>query len=263
LARIYNNLAAVNLLRQDVHAAKRNLERAIDLQERTHGPAHPSVAPMKANVGALLLRQGRTREATTLLNDSLQVWEASGARNQVYIGQAQLSLATAALFDGRNEEAERRARRSLTTFEAAHPHHPDVARALAMVGASLHAQHRDTEALPLLERALQLGEETLAANHDDLAALLTDLGAVQRDVGQTEQAIASLERALTIRTARPGMPTELPRLRFALARAVHRSDPDRALRLARNAKAGFEALPREHPMRRRLNEVDGWIAKHG
>ncbi len=262
MGRIYNNLAAVNLLRQDAHAAKRNLERAIDLQERTHGPGHPSVAPMKANVAALLLRQGRTRESKELLNESLQVWEASGARNEVYIGQANLSLAQAELFDGRPDEAEVRARRSLATFEATHAHHPDVARALSMVGASVHAQGRAAEALVLLERALAVGEETLSEDHDDLASLLTELGAVQLDLGQREAAVGSLERALSIRTMRPGMPTELPRLRFAMARATVASDPERALRLARNARAGFEALPREHPMRRHLNDVDAWIAEH-
>ena len=262
MGRIYNNLAAVNLLRQDVHAAKRNLERAIELQERTHGPSHPSVAPMKANVGTLLLRQGRTREAKELLNDSLQVWEASGARNEVYIGQANLTLARAALFDGQPEQAETLARRALSTFESAHPHHPDVARALTMVGASLHTQGRDTEALPVLQRARSLGEDTLADDHDDLAALLTELGAVQLEVGERKAAVDSLERALSIRTARPGVPTALPRLRFVMARAITDTDSERALRLARNAKAGFEALPREHPMRRLLNEVDAWVAQH-
>ncbi len=262
MGRIYNNLAAVNLLRQDSHAAKRNLERAIELQERTHGPRHPSVAPMKANVGALLLRQGRTRESKELLIESLQVWEASGARNDVYIGQANLSLAQAELFDGRAEEAESRARRSLSTFEATNAHHPDVARALTMVGASVHAQGRAAEALVLLERALVVGEETLSEDHDDLASLLTDLGSVQLDLEQGEAARGSLERALSIRTTRPGMPTELPRLRFAMARASLTTDRDRALRLARSARAGFEALPREHPMRRQLNDVDAWIAKH-
>ena len=262
MGRIYNNLAAVNLLRQDTHAAKRNLERAIELQVRTHGEQHPSVAPMKANFGALLLGQGRTREAKERITESLQVWEASGARNQVYIGGANLTLAQAELFDGRFEEAESRARRALTSYESASPHHPDVARAMTMVGASLHAQGRDSEALPMLERALELAEDTLTDDHDDLAALLTDLGSVQLALGQTTKAVKSLERALSIRTSRPGMPTELPRLRFAMAQAVLASDPERALRLARNAKAGFEALPREHPIRRLLNEVDAWIAQY-
>ena len=262
MGRIYNNLAAVNLLRQDVHAAKRNLERAIELQERTHGPQHPSVATMKANVGALLLRQGRTHEAKEKVSESLRVWEGSGARNQVHVGGAQLTLAQAALFDGRYDEAERWARRALTTFEAGSPEHPDVVRALTMVGASLHVQGRNAEARPLLERARELGEALFSEDHDDLASLLTDLGAVQFELGEVQLARESLERALTIRTTRPGMPTELPRLRFVMARACLATDPERALRLARNAKAGFEALPREHPMRRTLNDVDAWIAQH-
>ncbi len=262
MGRIYNNLAAVNLLRQDAHAAKRNLERAIELQERTHGPQHPSVAPMKANFGALLLGQGRTSEAKEMLVESLQVWEASGARNQVYIGGANLTLSQAELYDGRFEQAESHARRALSNYESASTHHPDVARALTMVGASVHAQGRDAEALPLLERALELGEDTLGEDHDDFASLLTDLGAVQLELGHGDKALESLERALAIRTTRPGLPTELPRLRFALARACASTDAERALRLARNAKAGFEALPREHPMRRHLNDVDAWIAQH-
>ncbi len=262
MGRIYNNLAAVNLLRQDAHAAQRNLERAIELQERTHGPQHPSVAPMKANFGALLLGQGRTGEAKEMLVESLRVWEASGARNQVYIGGANLTLSQAELYDGRFEQAESHARRALSNYESASMHHPDVARALTMVGASVHAQGRDVEALPLLERALELGEETLGEDHDDFASLLTDLGAVQLELGHGDKALESLERALSIRTTRPGLPTELPRLRFALARACASTDAERALRLARNAKAGFEALPREHPMRRLLNDVDAWIAQH-
>ena len=85
---------------------------------------------------------------------------------------------------------------------------------------------------------------------------------MQLALGQTSKAVKSLERALSIRTARPGMATELPRLRFVMAKAVFGTDPEHALGLARNAKAGFEALPREHPIRRLLNEVEAWIAQH-
>ncbi len=263
LGRLFNNLAAVNLLRQDVHAAKRNLERAIELQARTHGPEHPSVAAMKANVGALHLRQGRTAEARAMLTESLRVWEAAGARNQPYIGHAHLSLSTVALHDGRFEDAESQARRALTAFEsvAAGPH-PDVARASSMLGASLLAEGRTSEALPILEQAFELGEETLGEDHDDLATILTELGTAQLATGDPKASVESLERALEIRTTRPGMPVDLPRLRFVLARALAGSQRERAVRLARSARAGFEILPPEHPMRRSLNEIDTWIAAH-
>ncbi len=263
MGRLYNNLAAVNLLRQDTHSAKRNLERAIELQERTHGAQHPSVATMKANVGALNLRQGRTREAKAQLTESLQVWEAAGARNQPYIGQAHLSLSTVELYDGRFADAESRARQALNTFESinAEPH-PDVARASCMLGASLVSQGRATEALPVLEHAFEVGEETLGEEHDDFATILTELGVAQREAGDLEASVGSLERALSIRTTRPGMPVDLPRLRFELARALQSTDPVRALRLARTARAGFDGLPEEHPMRRLLNDIDAWIALH-
>lgn len=218
---------------------------------------------MKANFAGLLLGQGRTREAKELLQSSLAVWESGGARNEVYIGQARLSLATAEIFDDRPAQAEAVARDALANFEGetSEPH-PDVARALGVLGTSLQMQGRTDEAARALTRAHHIGKTTLVQDHDDMATILTELGIVRLAQGNAEEARASFEQALSIRTTRPGLPTELPRLRFAMARALVEEDPERALRLARTSKAGFQALPLEHPMRRVLNDVDAWIARH-
>lgn len=263
LARLHNNVAAVALLLQDRDSAKRHLQQAIEIQERTHGPQHPSVGPMKANYGGVLLVQGRTREAEEFLEQALKVWENGGARHRSFIGQAQVSLAQIDIYEGRLDEAESTARKALVTVEPIDGSpHPDVAQALAVLGTALQRQGRSDEALDVLERAQSISKSTLVEDHDLNASVLTDLGIAQTNAGSIDEGLENLERALKIRVARPGFSTELPRLRFAMARTLLPRDRERALRLARAARAGYQALPREHPMRRVLNDVDAWIARN-
>jgi hypothetical protein len=86
---------------------------------------------------------------------------------------------------------------------------------------------------------------------------LTCLGEAELELHQAGAALAHLERSLTL--PRRWDRRELPRARFALARALqmaHR-DPERARAEAENAREGLRALPGTEGD---LAAIDAWLA---
>ena len=174
-----------------------------------------------------------------------------------------MNLGYASLVEGNDAHAEGLFRRALAVWEREERTHPNVFRALGNLGTALQQQGRHDEAIEVIERALRIADETFDPDNGDRAYVMTDLGIVHLARGDRKAAVAVLTEALEIRLKRPGLPPELPRLRFALAEALLDTDPQRALELARTARAGYAAMAEEHPLRRKINEVDGWIARQG
>jgi tetratricopeptide (TPR) repeat protein len=261
MAGFYNTVAATMLQRQDSAGARRYLDKGLAIMERTRGPEHPAVAMMLANLGAVVLERGDTREARQMLERSIEIWEAAEAEHESDIATARLNLGYAAMVEGKDADAEKLFRSSLAVWEREEARHPNVFRALGNLGTTLQKQKRYDEALEVIERALELADETIDPESGDRAYVMTDLGIVLLEKGETEKAAKVLSEALELRLRQPGMPPELPRLRFALARALIDTDPKRALELARTARAGYASMAEEHPMRRRINDVEAWLGK--
>jgi len=78
------------------------------------------------------------------------------------------------------------------------PHHPEVARALQSLGATLYVSGQLTQAVPHYERALSIREAALGPDHPKVAAILDNLGSLRDDLGEPEEARELLERALKI-----------------------------------------------------------------
>jgi tetratricopeptide (TPR) repeat protein len=174
-----------------------------------------------------------------------------------------MNLGYAAMVEGNDAAAEGLFRRALAVWEREERAHPNVFRALGNLGTTLQQQGRYDEAMEVIDRALKIADESLDPDNGDRAYVMTDLGLVHLARGERQKAVEVLSAALEIRLKRPGLPPELPRVRFALAEALLDTDPQRALELARTARAGYAAMAEEHPLRRKINEVDGWIGKQG
>lgn len=145
--------------------AERMFERALAIQERTHGPAHPAHPELAAPLAdlAMVKALGRPAEAAPLLQRALAIDE-----------------------------------------EVLGPQHPTVARRLSALGMVLYDLGNAAEARLLLERALALDEEARGPASADVAAGLSNLALVLRALGEPELAARLLERAVAIQEARPG-----------------------------------------------------------
>jgi tetratricopeptide (TPR) repeat protein len=263
MASFYNNVAITLIQRQDHARARQYLDKALAIMERTRGQEHPAVAAMVQNLGIVLLERGDTRQARRLLERAIAVWKAADAEHEADIAAAWANLGYAAMIEGDDAAAEGLFRRALAVWERQEPKHPNVFRALGNLGTTLQQQGRHGEAMEVIERAISIADETLDADSSERAYVMTDLGLLHLARGERQAAIEVLTGALQIRLERPGPPPELPRVRFALAEALVDSDRERALELARTARAGYAAMAEEHPLRRKINEVDSWIAQQG
>jgi Flp pilus assembly protein TadD len=119
--------------------------------------------------------------------------------------EAELQWATAALNDGRPDEAERFAANVLARI----PQHP---KALYLLGCALLRQNRAAQAVAPLERAARGLQES---------PVETQLGIALRQVGRTDDALARLRRATK---RRPAHPEAFHELGYLLSSLGHRDE---------------------------------------
>jgi tetratricopeptide (TPR) repeat protein len=141
--------------------------------------------------------------------------------------------------------------------------HKDTADTFHNIGNAYTHLDRDREALPYFRQALEVEEKLLGPDHPDVAEELTIIGDLERRLGQHRQARERLERALRIAESQKLEPGSVARSRFALAQELWDTGADRprAVRLARQAKAGFESLDEHDDVA--LKEVADWLRKNG
>jgi serine/threonine-protein kinase len=114
--------------------------------------------------------------------------------------EAWLADVSATIFmdEGRFEEALREEQKSLTLREAAFgPSHFEVANSAANIALDLHELRRDSEAEPLMARAVGLLDKLFGGDSTRLALLLMDHAEILTSLGQFHPADAAINRALT------------------------------------------------------------------
>ena len=138
--------------------------------------------------------------------------------------------------------------------------HPWVARALSNRGETLNALGRFGEARASFQDALTRWERVLAPDHPYLGYALTGLGLAELGMGDAGAAVATLERAVRLRERVESDVVVIAETRFALARALWKSNGDRtrARGLAVKARQTYAGLPLLAEKRR---EVDAWLSR--
>jgi eukaryotic-like serine/threonine-protein kinase len=183
--------------------------------------------------------------------------------------------------------------------------HPDVAYTLANLADTLRAIGRGPEALGLINRGLEILGRTFGASHPRLVPLLVNRAEILNQLGRNAEARNDAERAVAIQESEAGRQTdmvyaletlgdaligmgqpaaaidpvrrgvklaedgmldeELPRLRFALARALWDSGRDRrgaralAARVGAVAARGAKAGKGDQDLR---PQAAAWLSTH-
>jgi tetratricopeptide (TPR) repeat protein len=173
--------------------------RALEIDEASLGPTHPTVAIRLNNLAQLLQDTNRLAEAEPLLRRALAIFESSLGPTHPNVATGLNNLAL--LLRGTNHlaEAEPLMRRALEIDEASFgPTHPNVAIRINNLAQLLQATNRLAEAEPLMRRALEIDEASFGSTHPNVAVDLNNLASLLQDTNRLAEAEPLMRRALAI-----------------------------------------------------------------
>jgi eukaryotic-like serine/threonine-protein kinase len=182
---------------------------------------------MLNNVGVVLDADGQYEEAATEFSKALQIKERVLGKDHPDVSYTLANLAYTLASLGRPLEALEQSDRSVGIIGRVFgEEHPDMAVQLVSRAEILNQLGRYQAARGDAGRAVGIQERELGPACVNLIFALAPLGDAELGLGQPAQAVEPLERALQLAEA-AGLADELPRLRFALARALWESARDR------------------------------------
>jgi len=233
-------------------------ERAVTMQIAALGSTHPEIANCYNNLGNIASDEGDLTRAADYYRRALAIREKTvpAGDDPGNLADVLNNLGLVALQQRRLDEAYDFQRRALEVRESIDPDGPDMSVSLANLGAIEVERGRVGEGLADYRRALAIAEKSLGREHPFVGDALVGIGECMRRLGKLAEAQASFERALAIRRA-GARPIELGDAEFGLARTLRQRGQDqRALELARAARARFAGDP---AAARNLAELDAWL----
>lgn len=179
------------------------LEEALALQERLSGPHDKALVPVLTRLGNALGSQGDHKRADELFRRAAEI--ASRKRLPAEEGTALNLLASSLLAQGRLDEAEPVARRSVAAWtEAVGSDHPKTAGAMVNLALLEIDRGHYATAEPILVRALEALERHLGPDHPDVASTIANLATVCKELGRFAEAEALFRRSLALTEKRLG-----------------------------------------------------------
>ena len=129
-------------------------------------------------------------------------------------------------------------------------------------GEILNALGRYREARTFFGRG-SIWERQLGSDHRNLAYPLTGIGVGYLAEGKATEALVPLERAVSIREAHEPELSRLAETKFALARALWKSNrsQSRARSLAKEARQAYTKSSAEDE--NKVRQIDGWLKSDG
>ncbi len=236
--------------------AVKTLQEGLAVTAAALGEEHPSTAWIESNLGAVYLQLGRYEEAEARVRAATRARERVLGPDHPITALSYGSLSHVLLERGHPDDALELAAREVAIAQKHETHRSGLARALHNQGMALARLQRHAEALVVYERSAALYTAATGAEHPSLTDVLMHQGESELALGNVERARELLERALWIGSERgvPGL--DLAGTRFALARAVVEEEPQRAVALAEQALAAFDA---DAPNRVEHAEVVRWL----
>ncbi len=259
LAVVLNGLGIASKEQGKYDEALNHLRRSLALAEQANDYREMSTA--LNNLGVVLRKQGKYSEALPYYQRALRLKEETLGPAHPDLANTVNNLGSLMRDEERYEEALSFFNRALEIKERAlGTSHPSLAIELHNIAEVLVRQQKPGQALPMFERALALHEKALGPEHPNLIFHLTGIGNAQLGLKMPEKAIPPLERALAISEKGKGEPSVVGEARFALARALTlvRRDPGRASALSEAARRAF--ITAGAGSRKRLDELDQWLA---
>ena len=172
--------------------------KSLDLREKFLGKKHTRTLHSLINLGIVLWRQGRSKEAEQINRQALDGYEDMLGKEHLDTLAIVNNLALVLLDQGKYEEAEELHRRVLTAREKIlGKGHPDTLNSVDNLGLVLCDQGKYEEAEKLHRRALSDYEKILGKEHSDTLGSVNNLALVIGNQGKYEEAEKLHRRALT------------------------------------------------------------------
>jgi tetratricopeptide (TPR) repeat protein/tRNA A-37 threonylcarbamoyl transferase component Bud32 len=258
VANTVYNLGNIAVAQFRFEQARDLYARALAIYETALGPEHPDVAACLVNRAGIDIELGELERARIDLDRSLSILESSVGPDHPEVATALNALGGLARMQGDPRASRGYFERALAiivdSFGAQHPHVAIVHSNLGDLAAELG--ERD-EARRHYELALEIRRATLGPEHLSVGGSLDDLGLLALDEGRDAEAAELFERSLEIQL--PGLGEghiDVANTRFALARALWATQPERAREQAGLARAAYLEMNPAPPL---LAELEAWL----
>ncbi len=174
-------------------------KKALDVAERSVGPAHLDMAQSLNNLALLYSAQGQYKLAEPLYKRSLEIREKFLGPDHPSVALSLNNVASLYVKQAQYAQAEPLFKRALAIYETAlGTGHTDVALSLNNLALLYSAQGQYAQAEPLAKRSLAIREKALGADHSDVALSLASLASLYDNQGQYALAEPLYERSLAI-----------------------------------------------------------------
>jgi len=201
--------------------------------------------------------------ASKYFGEALSIYRNELGEQNLSVASALSSLASAAVWAGNLELAERDQRESMAIFQATvSRNHPDHAVALATLGYILTEREKYKEAEQVLNEALEISRNVFGPTNQRISQIDTNLGILYEREGDLPRAIQATQDAVKIATDKLGTSHYLTGYYLNDLAALYLKSGDFAAaeRYARQALAVYAvALPPHHlyvsSTRRLLGEI--------
>ncbi|MBX7082600.1 MAG: serine/threonine-protein kinase [Nannocystaceae bacterium] len=267
IAGALNNLGNAYDARGEYRRALELYQQAAAQWQRSEGEDSANSARVWVNIANQHYHLGEIPQAIAMGRRALAAVERSFGNDSAAVATALNNLANYVASDGDFDAAKALLERALAIREAKLPaDHPELASTLGNFGLLLVAQPEPTaadleRARTLLQRAIAIWRVGLGAGHPMTAQAIFGLGRVLAAQGDLEGAREQLEIALPLRTRDDLPPLHRAETAFELAKVLRRlgRDPERAVALARDARAGYVAEGAE-TFALDIEDVDAFLA---
>jgi tetratricopeptide (TPR) repeat protein len=252
------NLSLVMSSKGDYGEAEALLRRALDLQQRIHGDSHPFMVYSRMNLAIVLHQRGKFTDAESEFKEAERIAELHYGRKHPLTAQALANHADLLARLGRGVEALEKATRAHDIVRSAlGAENPAMVMAHGVLALAHRVKGDGASSLAHARKAITLSEKAFGPKHPQTLIIRQQLGETLLSAGQLEAAHRTLRQAEEVLMTEVADPRRLADVRFAMARALEKTDRTTAVELARKALSGFPADGNP----RAREEIRAWIQR--
>lgn len=259
-----NNIGLVYHAQGKYQQALKHLLMDLRISEKALGAEHPGTAATLSNIGFAHYALGENDTALSYYRNALAIKKATLGATHTETARTLMNIGSLLVEQGDHDEALEILQTAVAIREqTVGKDSPGIAFSLDEIAWVFTERGEYERALRTYDRALRIREKALGPKHGKLATTLHGIGRTLLAQGRHAEAIAQLERALAVcrekicdRWAEGGV-------LFTLARALvlARSDPERAVKLAEEARATYGKTPQAYE--KDVVEIDEWLREQG
>jgi len=186
----WNNYSALLYATGDYEGSLASKERALQIRIHALGPDHELVAYTRGNMGMTLAALGKKKEAREQYRLAIAIQERRFGKGSAEVGWTLKRLGDTYLAPKEYQKAVPILERALSNLQSGEaPDHPDIAEAMASLGAARTALGDTVRGNALNRRALEILETRLGDQHPEVAFTLTQHASALMAAGDFRSAL--------------------------------------------------------------------------